>query len=109
MRWTNLVELISGRDLTNDNETTKAMTETTEPSLQQRHEPCSILTRNGVANVVWFEDVLAHYSSDTFVFGLHVLVSDMVKATKLLTGAGYKSDPKSVMPKTPLLAEAVSE
>lgn len=99
MKWTSLVQRIKSRGPTKSDELPEAMTKAIEPHLQQRYEPCSILTRNDVANIVWFEDVLAHYGSDTTVFELYVLVSDVAKASRLLTEAGYmESGPESLEP-----------
>jgi hypothetical protein len=95
MRWDQIAGRIRGR---------RAGTEAAyrgEPRLAGRYEPCDILKRRGIACVVWFEDALALYGSDTVVFELYVLVQDVSKAKKVLTLAGYKEprrDPKAAEP-----------
>lgn len=58
-------------------------------SLASRYTPCHILVRSGIPNVIWFEDALVFYGSDTAVFDLYLLVPDACKAAEVLLAAGY--------------------
>ncbi|POR37723.1 Uncharacterized protein TPAR_02076 [Tolypocladium paradoxum] len=59
-------------------------------SLASRYNPCDILAKHGIATVVWFEDALVFYGSDTAVFDLYLLVPDAREAAKVLQRAGYQ-------------------
>jgi hypothetical protein len=53
-------------------------------SLPLRYESCRILKANGIANVVWFDDVIAFYHGNRVVFDLHLLVPDHRIASNIL-------------------------
>ena len=56
----------------------------------QRYAPCHILDQAGIPNVLWFEDALVIYGSDTSVFDLYILVSDVSKAETALRKSDYR-------------------
>ena len=64
----------------------------------QRYAPCHILEKEGITNVIWFEDALAIYGSDTAVFDLYLLVSDESKAAAVLRKSGYRDVPRAAAP-----------
>jgi hypothetical protein len=61
-----------------------------------RYQPCHILARAGISNVVWFEDLLTRYGSDTVVWEVQLLVADPESAARTLAEAGYKNTPLKI-------------
>ncbi|GAB1317983.1 hypothetical protein MFIFM68171_08193 [Madurella fahalii] len=55
----------------------------------ERYEPASILHKEGIPCVVWFEDAVAHYGVPTVVFDLHLLVLDIDAAARVLRKHGW--------------------
>lgn len=60
-------------------------------SFWARYRACGLLTAHSVQNIIWFEDVLVFYGSDTAVFDLYILVPAPVTAAKVLGGAGFRT------------------
>ena len=55
----------------------------------KRHEPASVLHKEGIPCVVWFEDAVAHYGVPTVVFDLYLLVPDIDAAAQVLVERGW--------------------
>lgn len=62
-------------------------------NLAHRYAPCRILDRRGIPNVIWFEDALSLYGSDTDVSDLYLLVPDEPTASGALIRSGYREAP----------------
>ncbi|KAI9834806.1 MAG: hypothetical protein M1819_002892 [Sarea resinae] len=60
------------------------------PNSNDRYGVCDILAEKGISSVIWFEDLLALYGSDTQVWDLKLLVQDPREAANVLLHAGYK-------------------
>ncbi|KAK4159948.1 hypothetical protein QBC43DRAFT_304148 [Cladorrhinum sp. PSN259] len=67
------------------------MASTLWSALPTRYQACAVLQQQKIAHVVWFEDVLVYYGSDTCVFDLILLVDkkNLGTAVKALIAAGY--------------------
>lgn len=65
---------------------------------RQRYAPYHILEKEGILKIIWFEDVLAIYSSDTAIFDLYIVVSDEPKAAAALRRSGYRDMPRGNAP-----------
>ncbi|KAI6507435.1 hypothetical protein MCOR04_001158 [Pyricularia oryzae] len=61
---------------------------TAGPSSNIRYRVCQTLSAHGVANAVWFEEVLKAYSRKTCTGNLLLLVSEPTKAADVLTQGG---------------------
>lgn len=55
----------------------------------ERYRASSLLSSNGISNVVWLEDLLALNGSDTMVWDLNLLVQDPIEAATCLLKLGY--------------------
>lgn len=60
-----------------------------ETESEDRYAASTFLKTNGIANVIWLEDVLAHYNSDTQIWDLNLLVQNTAPAAEVLQNFGY--------------------
>ncbi|KAF1961309.1 hypothetical protein CC80DRAFT_589704 [Byssothecium circinans] len=60
-----------------------------ETGSEDRYAASTFLKTNGIANVIWLEDVLAHYGSDTQAWDLNLLVQNTLSAAEVLQNSGY--------------------
>ncbi|KAI9817346.1 MAG: hypothetical protein M1826_001628 [Phylliscum demangeonii] len=61
-----------------------------DPWEMERHLSCRVLKDQGIACLVWFEDAVRYYGVSTFLFDLHLLVSDVKQARAALVERGWE-------------------
>ncbi|MDB5910968.1 MAG: ser/thr protein phosphatase, partial [Massilia sp.] len=61
-----------------------------------RYQPCDLLAQAATPNVVWFEDLLTRYRSNTMVFEVQLFVADPEHAATVLSRSGYKKPPLKI-------------
>ncbi|SPO03946.1 related to GTP-binding protein ypt1 [Cephalotrichum gorgonifer] len=92
-KWISFFRRPRSADISNSSPTLISAAVQRPGHLTQRYAPCDILDLEGIPNVIWFEDALAIYGSDTAVFCLYLLVPDESTAAAVLVKSGYRNAP----------------